>query len=76
MRSLETILVLTLGVLLGGFCLSSVILHLRVLRDMAAQGKPLDREELVQVLLWALLTVVIAGALGAVFLGDLLAGRS
>ena len=75
MRSLESILVLTLGILLGGFCLSFTFLHLRLFWEMAAQGKPLDRGEIVQVLLWVMLVVVIAAVLGAV-LGDLLAGRS
>jgi len=70
MRSIETILVLILGILLGGFCLSFTVLHLRVLRDISVHGKRLDREEMLQVLLWATLTMVIAGVLGLALLGN------
>jgi len=62
--------------LLGGLCLLFTLRHLHVLREMAAHGQPLDRRAIVQGLLWALLTVVLAAVLGVVVLGDLLARRS
>ena len=76
MTSLETIPILTLSILLGGCCLSFTLLHLRVVREMTAQGESLDRGEIVQMLLWAVLTAMMAVVLVVVVLEDLLAGRS
>jgi hypothetical protein len=61
MSRIETIFVLMLSALLGGACLGLALLHLRVLREMGAQGKPLDREVLLLVLAWGILALVILG---------------
>jgi hypothetical protein len=75
MSRIETIFVLILTALMGGSCLGLAVLHLRALRDMVAQGKPLDREVLLLALTWGILALVILGVAVLLLLDDYVSSR-